>query len=101
MRRRLAHSFGNRRAGDAVLSGGYPVCNALSRHPVSDQILRSPEQKGSPKSSTNSLGFVDGVGRASEARSNLTILWRQGRKREGGNKRQRQALRLASRLAVC
>lgn len=38
MRRRLAHSFGNRRPGDTVLSGGYPVCNALSRHPVSDQI---------------------------------------------------------------
>lgn len=35
---RLAHSFGNRRPGDTVLSGGYPVCNALSRHPQSAQI---------------------------------------------------------------
>lgn len=35
---RLTHSFGNGRAGDTVLSGGYPVCNALSRHPVSATI---------------------------------------------------------------
>ncbi len=40
MRGRLAHSFGNRRPGDTVLSGGYPVCNALSRHAVSDPLNR-------------------------------------------------------------
>lgn len=29
---RLAHGFGHGRAGNAVLSGRYPVCNALARH---------------------------------------------------------------------
>lgn len=34
--RRLADSFGDGRAGDTVLGSGYPVCDALSRHPQSD-----------------------------------------------------------------
>lgn len=37
--RRLAYSFGDCRAGDTVLGSGYPVCNALSRHPESDEVF--------------------------------------------------------------
>lgn len=34
MRGRLAHSLGYGGAGDTVLGGGDPVCDALSRHPT-------------------------------------------------------------------
>lgn len=36
---RLAYSFRDCRAGDTVLGSGYPVCNALSRHPESDEVF--------------------------------------------------------------
>lgn len=52
MRRSLAHSFGNRRPGDTVLSGGYPICNGLSRHPESDQIYGHRNQGGSNSNET-------------------------------------------------
>lgn len=61
MRGRLAHSFGNRRPGDTVLSGGYPVCNALSRHPVWDQI-NGHRYRNVSKCSGTAGGLVDGVG---------------------------------------
>lgn len=83
MRRRLTHSFGYRGAGDAVLSSGYPVCNALPRHPVFNQMYSRRSRNG-PKSSRTALAFVAGVGRASEAQSNLTIL--ETREKERGGK---------------
>lgn len=83
VRRRLAHSFGYRRAGDAVLGSGYPVRNALSRHPESSR-MHSRRSRNGPQVQQNSLAFVAGVGRASEAQRNLTILETREKER-GGN----------------
>lgn len=55
--RRLTHSFGYRRPGDAVLSSGYPVCNALSRHPVLNQIYSRRSRNGPKFSRTAWLSW--------------------------------------------
>lgn len=97
MRRSLAHSFGNRRPGDTVLSGGYPVCNGLSRHPESDQIYGHRNQNGSNSSETAWALWTVSVFKISCA----TWQDERGRERGGGIARRRQALHFACRLAGC
>lgn len=74
--RRLADRFGDCRAGDAVLGSGYPVRNALSRHPDSDEVF---DRRYTESSQRTSLGSVD---RLSKPRRYLTKLETRGR--EGG-----------------
>lgn len=62
MRRRLTHSFGYRGPGDAVLGSGYPVGNALSRHPVLNQMYSGRSRKGPKSSKTAWVSWPVSVG---------------------------------------
>lgn len=89
---RLTHSFGNRRAGDTVLSSGYSVRNALSRHFLSPQM-----NMGLSRNAIRSNGVASwsvSISKGSVPPENT------GQERETDIMRRQQGLRFAARLAL-
>lgn len=89
--RRLAYSFGDGRAGDTVLGSGYPVCNALSRHPESHQVFDHDRSRKSSR--RTSLGSMD---QHSKPRPD-----KAGDERREGDRGRRQASDQARKAGTC